>query len=113
MPSEENIRSGSPTPPPAAALRPEAFAPDLSDVERGFSEPDAREIADRRHVWGLWSAVEDLYSARRGRAIVDSNIGTDHMLMAGFGTVTGQDSDNSGMWPDPQRHLQYLSTELL
>jgi hypothetical protein len=96
MHPEESSGPRCPMPPPAAALRSEAFAPDLGDAERGLSEPDAREIADKRHAWSLWPAVEDLYSARRGRAIMDSNTGTDSIFRTGFGTGTEQDSVYSG-----------------
>ncbi|KAH8751027.1 hypothetical protein BGZ57DRAFT_959075 [Hyaloscypha finlandica] len=96
MHPEGSIGPRSPMPPPAAVLRSETFAPDLGDAERGLSEPDAREIADKRHGWSLWSAVEDLYSARRGRAIMDSNTGTDSIFRTGFGTGTEQDGDDSG-----------------
>ncbi|PMD40347.1 hypothetical protein L207DRAFT_565827 [Hyaloscypha variabilis F] len=96
MHPEESIGPRSPMPPPAAVLRSEAFAPDLGNAERGLSEPDAREIADKRHAWSLWSAVEDLYSARRGRAIMDSNTGTYSIFGTGFGTGTEQDGVYSG-----------------
>jgi len=94
---EESFAPRSPMPSPAAVLRSKAFAPDLGNAERGSAEPDAREIADKKHAWGLWSAVEDLYSARHGRAIMDSNAGTDSIFRTGFGTGTKQDGDDSGM----------------
>ncbi|KAN0095720.1 hypothetical protein V8E51_016431 [Hyaloscypha variabilis] len=96
MHPEESIGPRSPMPPPAAVLRSEAFAPDLGNAERGLSEPDAREIADKRHAWSLWSAVEDLYSARRGRAIMDSNTGTYSIFGTRLGTGTEQDGDDTG-----------------
>lgn len=93
MTLDPDIELVPPSAPQATASRPESYAPDLEDAERGLSEAITREMNARRHARGLWSVVEALDSARTGREFPNTSTRT----IPSFGLSA--DSQENGTFP--------------